>query len=81
MLAVYRARGCFGLAEFRHLVKRSGPSFTFRLRAAIILLTPAWTLCVLAIVCTYLRRGHRNTAFLEFWNSPCNLLRRIIRIR
>jgi glycosyltransferase involved in cell wall biosynthesis len=80
-LAVYRARGCFGLAEFLFLMKRSRPSFTFRFRAAMIMITPAWSLSLLAIGGTYLRRGRHNTAFIDFWCSPCNLLRHIFRIR
>jgi hypothetical protein len=79
MMMVFRARGNFGLAEYRQMLTRSRPSIFVRVYTGAILIMPGWALNLAALAIALVRTGRRSTSFLDFWNSPNNLLKRMTR--
>jgi hypothetical protein len=79
-LMLFRARGCYGRPDLRRLEAHArehgvpGPG----LGARLIAWTPGWLLHALILGLVLLRSGVRSTSFLDLWQSPHNLLRRLL---
>jgi abequosyltransferase len=81
LIANYRARGWYGLAQYRQLLAQVRPPLRIRIGAAVVAMIPGWLLNLMAVAITVLRRGRHGTDFLDFWQSPNNLLARLSRRR